>query len=79
MCGVALVCSDPPRCLGLQDKHNTRLEVLGGNGVEPLHGDDPQQTSLSPLLRLMMLATTPGYPSAVHCKEQPRDTMGNSG
>lgn len=23
MCGFALVCSDPPRCLGLQDKHNT--------------------------------------------------------
>lgn len=57
ICGCALVCSDPPVVLGYRT-NTTLIEVLGGNGVEPLHGDDPQQTSPSPLLRLMMLATT---------------------
>lgn len=51
------------RCLGLQDKHNIHVEVLGGNGVGPLHGDDAQPTSPCPLLRLMMLATTPVTPA----------------
>lgn len=69
MCGCALVCTDPPCCLGLQDKHDTH-QVLGGNGVEPLHGDDPQQTSACPLPRIMMLATTLGYLCAVHCEAQ---------
>lgn len=57
MCGCALVCSDPPVVSGYRT-NTTLTEVLGGNGIEPLHGDDPQQTSPCPLLWLMMLATT---------------------
>lgn len=58
MCGCcALVCSDPPVVSGYRT-NTTLIEVLGGNGVEFLHGDDPQQTSVSPLLRLVMLATS---------------------
>lgn len=47
LCGevcCTFVCSDPPCCLGLQDKHNTH-QVLGGKVVECLHGDGPWQTS----------------------------------
>lgn len=62
MCGCALVCSDSPGCLGLRDKHHAH-QVLGGNGVESLHGDGPQA---QPLLTLMMLATSLGYPLLPH-------------
>lgn len=63
MCGCALVCSDSPSCLGLQDKHHAH-RVLGGNGVESLHGDGPQA---QPLLSLMM---PPAWvaPHALDCK-----------
>lgn len=72
--GFALVCSDPPVVSGYRT--NTALiQVLGGNGVAPLHGDDPQQTSpqsRSPAANDANLH--PGYPRTVHCEKQ---TMGN--
>lgn len=49
------------RCPELQDKHSSRSNVE--IGVEPLHGDDPQQTSPCPRLRLMMSARRRGYPA----------------
>lgn len=67
MSGCALVCSDPPVVSGYRT-NTTLIEVLGGNGVKPLHGDDPQQTSFSPLLCLV--SHHPGYPCTVHCEEQ---------
>lgn len=57
MYGCTHVCSDPPVVSGYST-NTTLIKVLGGNGVEPLHGDDPQQTSPCPLLWLMMLVTT---------------------
>lgn len=68
MCGFALVCSDPPVVSGYST--NITLKVLGGNGVEPLHGDDQQQTSPSSLLLLTMSASTLVTPRTVHCEEQ---------
>lgn len=59
--------------------NTTLIEVLGGNGVEPLHGDDPQQTSPGPLMRLMMLATTLVTPRTVHCEGTACSTLGNTG
>lgn len=73
MCGCTFVCSDPPCCLGLQDKHNTH-QVLGGKVVKRLHGDDLQQTSPCPLLQLMMLATALGYPCTAN-REAQADTQ----
>lgn len=63
-----VVCSDPPCCLGLRDKH-TLIEVLGGNRVQTLHGDGSHQTSPNPLQQLMTLAATLVTAVQVHCEE----------
>lgn len=47
MSGCARVCSDPPVVSGYRT-NTTLSQVLGGNGVKHLHGDDPQQTSSCP-------------------------------
>lgn len=47
MSGCARVCSDPPVVSGYRT-NTTLSQVLGGNGVEHLHGDDPQQTLSCP-------------------------------
>lgn len=75
MWGCTLVCADPPVVSGY--KTNATLgEVCRGNGVEPLHGDDPQQTSPCAPLHLMMLASTLVTPCTLHCEEQAATHLG---